>query len=106
MAAILPDKQVYVELVPGITIGLHLVTPVSTADTFDVPNFHQTDTNSVSSRELRLDTGNTATITDDASTPGNEVAVAGTAGSQVLVVTVHRGTTAFGNEDRANDPLF
>lgn len=98
MAAVLPDKQMFVEVTPGITVGLHLVTPVSASDTITVPNFAQSTTNSVSSRELRLATGNSATVTDNATTPGNTVTLVGTAGAQVLIATVHTHTTAYGDE--------
>ncbi len=85
MAAILPDLQQFVDLRNGTRVGIHLVTPVSTSDTFTVPDFANT-TATVSVATLRRADGNTATVTSDGA---NTVTVVGTAGSQILIVSVH-----------------
>lgn len=85
MATIRPDYQNYVDTKEGTTIGIHLVTPVTTSDTFTVPTLANSTANA-SSATLRRADGNTATITNDGA---NTVTVAGTVGSTVLVVTVH-----------------
>lgn len=85
MASILPDQQNFVDLRNGTTVGIHVVTPVSTSDTITVPTLANSTSNS-STATLRRADGNTATITDDGA---NTITIAGTAGSQVLVVSVH-----------------
>ena len=85
MAAILPDLQQFVDLRNGTIVGIHLVTPVSSSDTFTVPDFAST-TATVSVATLRRADGNTATVTSDGA---NTVTVVGTAGSQVLIASAH-----------------
>lgn len=85
MAAVLPDYQQFVDLKNGTIVGIHLFTPVSSSDTFTVPDFANT-TATVSVATLRRADGNTATVTSDGA---NTVTVAGTAGNQVLIVSVH-----------------
>ncbi len=119
MAAILPDRQKFVELVPGTTVGIHLVTltsdQVATNDTFEVPILAQTGasgsngpTDSVSSGILRRVDGNTATVADDASSDdGNTITItAGTAGQQIVVVTIHGAEVGnSGDETSTVDPF-
>lgn len=85
MATIRPIYQQYVDTKEGTTIGIHLVTPVTTSDTFTVPTLASSTVN-VSSAILRRADGNTATITNDGA---NTITVAGTVGDTVLVVSVH-----------------
>ncbi len=104
MAALLPDKSSFVELVPGTVVGAHLVTLVTnTGDTFVVPQFAQQTTANVSAQSLRRADGNTVTVTDNAATPGNTVTLVGTRGQQVVIATVHQSVTGFGDEDSANE---
>ena len=101
MAAILPDLQQYVDLKNGTTVGIHLVTPGSTSDTITVPKLAQSTTDDVSAATLRRQDAFTATITDDANSgTANTVTIVGTAGEQVLIVTVHGPDTInSGDED-------
>ena len=85
MAAVLPNKQDVVDLKNGTIVLITLFTPVSTSDTFTVPDFANS-TATVSVATLRRADGNTATVTSDGA---NTVTVAGTAGQQVLIVSAH-----------------
>lgn len=101
MAAVLPVQQQFVDLRNGTVVGIHVVNLVSTSDTLTVPKLAQTTTDSVSSATLRRADASTATITDDAqSGTSNTVTIVGTAGEQLLVVTVHGPNMInFGDED-------
>lgn len=85
MAVIRPTYQNYTDTKTGTTIGIHIVTPVTTSDTFTVPMLANSTVN-VSSATLRRADGNTATVTNDGA---NTITVAGTVGDTVLIVTVH-----------------
>ena len=101
MAAVLPVQQQFVDLKNGTTVGIHVVNLVSASDTITVPKLAQTATDDVSAATLRRADANTATITDDANSgSSNTVTCVGTAGQQILVVTVHGPNVInFGDED-------
>jgi hypothetical protein len=85
MAAIYPDHQVYVDLPNGLTVGIHIVTPVSSSDTITVPQLASSTANE-SSNQLRTETDVGATITDDAD---DQVTIVGTRGRRCIIATIH-----------------
>ena len=94
MAAILPRAQKYVNLLPNIIVGIHLLELVSASDTFTVPKLANTTANT-SSATLRLADGNTVTVTNDGA---DTITLVGTAGQSVLVVSAHQNMVNFGAE--------
>jgi hypothetical protein len=87
MALLVPDKQTFLEFLPGQVVGLTRVTLQTASDTLTVPRAsHQT----ASAACGRLLNANAAACTVTQS--GNTVTLAGTPGQQVIVCTLHPHT--------------
>lgn len=94
MATLYPDQQVFVDLRNGWQVGIHVLTLVSSSDTFTVPRLGQRTTASVAAEQIRREGDTSAvTVTDDATTQtGNTNTVTLTGGSRndtILICTVH-----------------
>lgn len=97
MAAITPISQEFFDLndrARALTVGVHRLKLQSTSDTFTVPTLADT-TSGVSVKQLERSGDSTATVTSS----GNTVTVAGTAGDEVIVISLHEGRLNFNAEE-------
>ena len=97
MATLLPSQQVFVDLRNGWQVGIHVLTIMSSSDTFKVPRLGQRSTLSVSAEQIRREGDTSAvTVTDDATTQTNAfntvTLTGGAAEETILICTVHDKT--------------
>lgn len=85
MAALVPTFQKFIDLPDGRVLGVTKVKLVSTSDTITVPKPASTSAN-VSAAGLRGPDDAACTVTQS----GNTVTLAGTAGQEITVTTLHR----------------
>jgi len=89
MALLVPTRQKFVDIAPGMVVGVTEVTLVSTSDTVTVPSpSHATASAAVG----RLLPAGQAACT--ATQSSNTVTLVGTAGQKVIVCTLHPHTNS------------
>ena len=89
MAALVPNKQKFMDFGPGFVVGITEVTLQSASDTLTVPSpSHATASAAVG----RLLPAGQAACT--ATQSGNTVTLSGTAGQKVIVCTLHPHTNS------------
>ena len=90
MAALIPEKQQFLDLRDGTTMSITTVKLVSTSDTITLPVFADADTsNSASCRQL-YKTASDATITLTTSTGADNVTIVGVAGNRCTIAGLHK----------------
>ena len=89
MALLVPTRQKFVDIAPGMIVGVTEVTLLSASDTVTVPSpSHATASAAVG----RLLPAGQAACT--ATQSGNTVTLVGTAGQKVIVCTLHPHTNS------------
>jgi hypothetical protein len=85
------DYQKYIQLPDGTVIGIHRLTLLTTSDTISVLDLMDPSNSARSAAQLRRLGDTNVTVT---TTGANTITIAGTAGTQCLIVSWHSKHTS------------